>query len=471
MSDSDSWTSELINEQLRKRFENHDTAKVTNLANQSCIATNMPPKTNIVFEGKAGDNFGGLNQGSKIVLNGDAGRFVGNGMYDGEIIINGNCDDGVGHSMSNGRIVIQGTVDGDAGSSMHGGNLLISGSVRGDLATCMSQGNVIICGDVLGDIGKMMENGKIFIAGEFDENENIETKNISPSDWKKVKLELKENGIDSRDLNFKSLSSNNLIKKEKNYQPDYTSLKDDIILVPASLTRRPRTPGLDEINLSLTIGSKKEEPLNLTIPLLWQGSNAPSYFNWKINEKINDNISNSNVAIIDLTATNINRRLDMKKPTDLSVIVNLLNQSSANKIPIMVRIYAGDVDNDLGVIVKSGADGVILVGDKLPIEAALVSSRNYKNKITILAETNQLDHNDSLKLLALGASGIFLQNKCSSNELKDFGMKLSKAIGSLGVGNISDLSAEHLRTTSQKVASMTGVIIAGYNSVLPMWRH
>ena len=82
MSDSDSWTSELINEQLRKRFVNHDTAKVTNLANQSCIATNMPPKANIVFEGKAGDNFGGLNHGSKIILNGDAGRFVGNGMFD-----------------------------------------------------------------------------------------------------------------------------------------------------------------------------------------------------------------------------------------------------------------------------------------------------------------------------------------------------------------------------------------------------
>ena len=471
MSDSDSWTSELINEQLRKRFENHDTAKVTNLANQSCIATNMPPKTNIVFEGRAGDNFGGLNHGSKIILNGDAGRFAGNGMFDGEIIINGNCDDGVGHSMSNGRIVVQGTVDGDAGSSMHGGNLLVSGSVRGDLATCMSQGKIIICGDVLGDIGKMMENGKIFIAGEFDENENIETKNISPSDWKKVKLELKENGIDSRDLNFKSLSSKNLIKKEKSYQPDYASLSDDIILVPASLTRRPRTPGLDEVNLSLTIGSKKKEPLNLTIPLLWQGNNAPSYFNWKINEKITDNISNSNVAIIDLTATNINRRLDMKRPTDLSVIVNLLNQGSANKVPIIIRIYAGDVDNDLSVIVKSGADGVILVGDKLPIEAALVSSRNYKNEITILAETNQLDYKGSLKLLALGASGIFLQNKCSSSELKDFGMKLSKAIGSLGVGNISDLNPEHLRTTSQKVASMTGVIIAGYNSVLPMWRH
>ena len=470
MTESDSWTSELINEQLRKRFENHDTAKVTNLANQSCIATNMPPKTNIVFEGSAGDNFGGLNQGSKIVLNGDAGRFVGNGMFGGEIIVNGNCDDGVGHSMSNGRIVIQGSVDGDAGSSMHGGNLIISGSVRGNLATCMSQGSITICGDVLGDIGKLMENGKIFIAGDFDENQNIETKNISPSDWKKVKIELKENGIDSRDLNFKTLTSKNLIKKEKDYNPEYTNL-NDIILVPASLTRRPRSPGLDELNLSLTIGSKKEEPLNLTIPLLWQGSNAPSYFRWRINKKMSDDINNSNVAIIDLTATSISRRLDMKRPTDLAVIVDLLNQSSSNKLPILVRIYAGDVENDLGVIKKSGADGVILVGDKLPIEAALISSRNYKNQITILAETNKLDSQDTLKLLALGASGIFLQNKCSRNELKEFGVNLSKAIGILGVGNISDLTTEHLRTTSQKVASMTGIIIAGYNSVLPMWRH
>jgi hypothetical protein len=221
----------------------------------------------------------------------------------------------------------------------------------------------------------------------------------------------------------------------------------------------------------LTIGAKKEEPLNLTIPLLWQGNNAPSYFIWKINEKINGDINNSNVAIIDLTATNINRRLDMKRPTDLAVVVDLLNQSSANKLPILVRIYAGDVDNDLGVITKSGADGVIIVSDKIPIEAALVSSRNYREQMVILAETDNLDYNNSAKLLALGASGIFLQDKCGSNELSEFGTNLSKAIGSLGVGNASDLSSEHLRTTSQKVASMTGIAIAGYNSVLPMWRH
>ena len=47
----------------------------------------------------------------------------------------------------------------------------------------------------------------------------------------------------------------------------------------------------------------------------------------------------------------------------------------------------------------------------------------------------------------------------------------SETIGSLGVGKATDLSVEHLRTTSHKVASMTGISIAGYNSVLPMWRH
>ena len=132
---------------------------------------------------------------------------------------------------------------------------------------------------------------------------------------------------------------------------------------------------------------------------------------------------------------------------------------------------AGDVDNDLGVIAKSGADGVILVGDKIPIEAALVSSRNYKEEMIIFAETENLDCNNSVKLLALGASGIFLQNKCSGSELKEFGSNLSRTVGSLGVGNASDLSLEHLQTTSQEVASMTGISIAGYNSVLPMWRH
>ena len=78
------------------------------------------------------------------------------------------------------------------------------------------------------------------------------------------------------------------------------------------------------------------------------------------------------------------------------------------------------MDNDLGVIAKSGADGVILVGNKMPIEAALVSSRNYRKQMVILAETNELSHETSVKLLALGASGIFLKNKCTGRVHKKY---------------------------------------------------
>ena len=81
MGDSEeSWTSSAINEELRKKLKNSKSMQVPGLASQACIATNMPPKTNISFDGDAGDNLAGLNNGSSIVLNGNAGRFVGNGM-------------------------------------------------------------------------------------------------------------------------------------------------------------------------------------------------------------------------------------------------------------------------------------------------------------------------------------------------------------------------------------------------------
>ena len=221
MADSEeSWTSTLINEQLRKRFESHDSAKVTNLAGQSCIASFMPPKKVITFEGLAGDNFAGMNNGSKIILNGDAKRFLGNGMHNGEIILNGSCEEGAGHCLSGGTIVIQGSVDGDAGVSMSNGDLMISGTVRGDIGTCMTGGTIIVCGDVLGDIGKMMDKGKILISGDFNEDE-LEIKNIRPADWKKLQIKLKDYGIDSSGLDFKE------IKHQKSVERKFTSKKEN----------------------------------------------------------------------------------------------------------------------------------------------------------------------------------------------------------------------------------------------------
>ena len=243
------------------------------------------------------------------------------------------------------------------------------------------------------------------------------------------------------------------------------------MLVYAKLSRRPRTVNLDNLDFSLSIGKNKEQPLNLTIPLLWTGNNAPIYSAWGINEKFPTNLDSANMAIIDLSATEINRRLDMKKPTDLAFIVELIRQSTAKRIPIMVRLSAGDVENDLKIVAKSGAEGVILTSREMPIEAAVTAARNYREKLTVLASCQTLDYEMAAKLMALGASGLFFEGDCTNEKLKAFGMNLSKTIGSLGIGNIQDLSPENLRTNDQNTAAMTGVPIAGYDSVLPMWRH
>ena len=59
----------------------------------------------------------------------------------------------------------------------------------------------------------------------------------------------------------------------------------------------------------------------------------------------------------------------------------------------------------------------------------------------------------------------------SNKELKELGTDIANLVGNLGVGNINDLRAENLRTTNQDTAAITGIPLAGYNSVLPLWRH
>jgi hypothetical protein len=161
----------------------------------------------------------------------------------------------------------------------------------------------------------------------------------------------------------------------------------------------------------------------------------------------------------------------MKRPTDLGFVVELIRQATANRIPIMVRLPAGNINDDLAVVSKSDADGVILVGDEIPIEAAITAARGYKDEMTILTACQELDCKDATKMIALGSSGIFMEKECQNKELNNFALQLAETVGSLGIGRISDLAPENLRTNSQETAAITGVPLAGYDSVLPMWRH
>ena len=93
----------------------------------------------------------------------------------------------------------------------------------------------------------------------------------------------------------------------------------------------------------------------------------------------------------------------------------------------MVRLEAGDVENDLNLISESGAEGVILVSNEIPIEAAVTTARPHVGKL-ILASCKKLDSKFAAKLLALGASGMFLETECSNSKLKDFGVSFLKLL-------------------------------------------
>ena len=102
----------------------------------------------------------------------------------------------------------------------------------------------------------------------------------------------------------------------------------------------------------------------------------------------------------------------MRRPSDLAFVIELIRQGTAKRIPIMVRLSTGDVQNDLAVVEKSGAEGVILSSSEIPIEAAISAARIYKNEMTILASCKELDADNATKMIAVGCSGIFLEKEC-----------------------------------------------------------
>ena len=91
--------------------------------------------------------------------------------------------------------------------------------------------------------------------------------------------------------------------------------------------------------------------------------------------------------------------------------------------------------------------------------------------MVVLISCKMLDCEQIVKIISLGASGIFVDGNYSNKELKELGTDIANLVGNLGVGNINDLRADYLRTTNQDTAAITGIPLAGYNSVLPLWRH
>jgi hypothetical protein len=216
------------------------------------------------------------------------------------------------------------------------------------------------------------------------------------------------------------------------------------------------------------VGPGTGEPLNLTIPLLWQGDHAPQVASWAVGAEA-PSFDQCNLAVIDLCAGTLPRRLDMERPDDLAQVVELVRQSARDRVPVLVRLPAGDLSGDMGALRTAASDGVILTPGSVPLEAALSAARG--SGLPVLAEIPRASADDVLKLLALGAAGVVLTGEVTLNQLSKLGDQLAHAMGALGAGSASELGPEQLRALDQEVAALTGVPLAGYDAPLPMWRH
>lgn len=227
------------------------------------------------------------------------------------------------------------------------------------------------------------------------------------------------------------------------------------------------------------------------------------------------------------------KTFDLEVPADLKRHVELFREITEYKIPILIKLSSGDIYQDVKLAIRAGPDAIIIEGNdnidhNLPsiftndmglpsiavisqsvkaIKASRADKRGMKLVISGLFRTGA----DIFKALAMGADAVALQSpceiaigctlcgKCFSNtcpegiattnpelEIKldwvDAGKKLVNFITTInkelkllmqlsGYRSLEDFDPKILRALNYDTAAITGIPLAGFDKVLPMWEH
>jgi glutamate synthase domain-containing protein 2 len=225
--------------------------------------------------------------------------------------------------------------------------------------------------------------------------------------------------------------------------------------------------------------------------------------------------------------------LDFDVPADLKRHVELIREITNNKVPVLIRLIAGDVYEDTKLAVRAGVDAIILDGSDIcnrvvpaisansigepaciaiqQAKKALEATRADKKGVKLLVSGLFRHGGDIFKLLSLGADGVVLNSTtevamgcdlcgdCMANDcpkgiatthpereikldwvdagqrlttyLKTILLELKSLMSSTGHRSINDLTINDLRALDYNTAAVTGAPLAGYDKVLPMWEH
>jgi glutamate synthase domain-containing protein 2 len=227
--------------------------------------------------------------------------------------------------------------------------------------------------------------------------------------------------------------------------------------------------------------------------------------------------------------------LDLEGPDDLKQHVNLLRELTDHRVPVIVKLAASRVHEEVRTAIDSGADAVWLealesplygVPDVLleqagvplmavfgPARRAFEETGARERGVRLLVSGGMADGSDVFKALALGADAVGLPEaariaigcteggegschtgKCPAGiatmdprleaklDWKAAGQALANYLHALndevrvlaaaaGHRTIRGLSPEDLRAVTYDAAALSGVKLAGYERALPMWMH
>jgi len=227
--------------------------------------------------------------------------------------------------------------------------------------------------------------------------------------------------------------------------------------------------------------------------------------------------------------------LDMEFPEDLRQHVALLRELTDHRVPVIAKLGASNVHEDVKVAIESGVDAVwlealesplygapdvIVEQAGLPLLSAFGPARRAfeetgarEKGVRLLVSGGLGDGGEVFKALALGADAVGLpeaarvaigcteggggnchSGKCpagiattdprleSKLDWKTAGQSLANYLTALndevkllaaatGHATIHGLTPDDLRALTYDAAALTGVKLAGYERVLPMWMH
>ncbi len=220
-----------------------------------------------------------------------------------------------------------------------------------------------------------------------------------------------------------------------------------------------------------------------------------------------------------------NRHLDMISMSDLRNHILLIREITQRRVPVMIRLAAGNVYGDLKLLLKTDVDSLIfktgrngydrrLKGDRYPLIGVLSIIRSIREEfpeyqnISLGLETDLSSAKDILKCLSMGADYIVTWPKvgcgdCQSCEIsapchelspllgepemdpriaEELGARLSdwidmyrselvRALVGLSLSELGGLSSDLLLAKDYSTAAVTGLRLSGFDKQLPMWLH